>query len=133
MSASREVRTQKVLCDSFFFSSRRRHTRWPRDWSSDVCSSDLRGVLISRGIPCPPARKSMRVRLRTCLSPAGVRTYATLTPPLSNCHLFLAALCDNSPKLREVDHTTRAGKEGFSTSPRFGNGPTHRTAIRSAP
>src|SRR5439155_10805656 len=26
---------------SFFFSRRRRHTRWPRDWSSDVCSSDL--------------------------------------------------------------------------------------------
>src|SRR5271166_5582103 len=26
----------------FCFSSRRRHTRWPRDWSSDVCSSDLR-------------------------------------------------------------------------------------------
>src|SRR5207253_4416392 len=25
----------------FFLSSRRRHTRWPRDWSSDVCSSDL--------------------------------------------------------------------------------------------
>src|SRR5690625_6122091 len=25
----------------FFFTSRRRHTRWPRDWSSDVCSSDL--------------------------------------------------------------------------------------------
>src|SRR6266702_1755277 len=28
----------------FFFSSRRRHTIWPRDWSSDVCSSDLRAV-----------------------------------------------------------------------------------------
>src|SRR5437870_10075718 len=28
----------------FFFSSRRRHTRWPRDWSSDVCSSDLRKI-----------------------------------------------------------------------------------------
>src|SRR5690625_7890861 len=26
----------------FCFSSRRRHTRWPRDWSSDVCSSDLK-------------------------------------------------------------------------------------------
>src|SRR3989440_8013538 len=25
----------------FFFSSRRRHTRSDRDWSSDVCSSDL--------------------------------------------------------------------------------------------
>src|SRR5437870_13694479 len=33
----------------FFFSSRRRHTRWPRDWSSDVCSSDL-DRLASRGI-----------------------------------------------------------------------------------
>src|SRR5215510_15452784 len=30
-----------VACAFFFFSSRRRHTRWPRDWSSDVCSSDL--------------------------------------------------------------------------------------------
>src|SRR5690606_40980277 len=27
----------------FFFSSRRRHTRFSRDWSSDVCSSDLDG------------------------------------------------------------------------------------------
>src|SRR5207249_9388813 len=27
----------------FFFSSRRRHTRSKRDWSSDVCSSDLTG------------------------------------------------------------------------------------------
>src|SRR5690625_5668091 len=30
-----------LFIDYFFFSSRRRHTRWPRDWSSDVCSSDL--------------------------------------------------------------------------------------------
>src|SRR5690606_30502495 len=28
-------------CWCFFFSSRRRHTRFSRDWSSDVCSSDL--------------------------------------------------------------------------------------------
>src|SRR5439155_5722108 len=31
----------------FFFSSRRRHTRWPRDWSSDVCSSDLSGGTVA--------------------------------------------------------------------------------------
>src|SRR5207245_5620897 len=31
-----------VSSTSFFFSSRRRHTRCYRDWSSDVCSSDLR-------------------------------------------------------------------------------------------
>src|SRR5690349_24584087 len=30
----------------FFFSSRRRHTRSLRDWSSDVCSSDLYEILI---------------------------------------------------------------------------------------
>src|SRR2546421_11029275 len=30
-----------IRWESFFFSSRRRHTRSDRDWSSDVCSSDL--------------------------------------------------------------------------------------------
>src|SRR5690554_7363212 len=31
----------------FFFSSRRRHTRCGRDWSSDVCSSDLQSTLMN--------------------------------------------------------------------------------------
>src|SRR5439155_8816004 len=39
--------------DVFFFSSRRRHTRWPRDWSSDVCSSDLQQTAVSRGLLGP--------------------------------------------------------------------------------
>src|SRR5207302_4969963 len=34
----------------FFFSSRRRHTRFSRDWSSDVCSSDLERTVRSLGI-----------------------------------------------------------------------------------
>src|SRR5690606_41143281 len=33
-----------LLLSRFFFSSRRRHTRFSRDWSSDVCSSDLDAV-----------------------------------------------------------------------------------------
>src|SRR3989449_7370469 len=33
--------TSCTSCAFFFFSSRRRHTRCSRDWSSDVCSSDL--------------------------------------------------------------------------------------------
>src|SRR5690606_40959574 len=33
----------------FFFSSRRRHTRFSRDWSSDVCSSDLAGAFQVKG------------------------------------------------------------------------------------
>src|SRR5437868_13318518 len=35
----------------FFFSSRRRHTRSKRDWSSDVCSSDL-GIVSADGRAC---------------------------------------------------------------------------------
>src|SRR5207247_2894399 len=35
--------TLSIFLSCFFFSSRRRHTRSTRDWSSDVCSSDLFG------------------------------------------------------------------------------------------
>src|SRR2546430_6062036 len=38
----------------FFFSSRRRHTRFDCDWSSDVCSSDL-GVVLDHGVTIGPA------------------------------------------------------------------------------
>src|SRR5690606_40686771 len=43
------------LFNFFFFSSRRRHTRFSRDWSSDVCSSDLRGRTLT-GRKLPPGR-----------------------------------------------------------------------------
>src|SRR5439155_9195880 len=43
----------------FFFSSRRRHTRWPRDWSSDVCSSDL-DVRLERENRTPRYSRSRR-------------------------------------------------------------------------
>src|SRR5437764_7859479 len=36
-----ERASEEVMCLLFFFSSRRRHTRYIGDWSSDVCSSDL--------------------------------------------------------------------------------------------
>src|SRR5206468_8134491 len=56
-------------CKVFFFSSRRRHTRSDRDWSSDVCSSDLialrefsgRVVAAARG---DAAARGRRVRLQ---------------------------------------------------------------------
>src|SRR6266536_5190077 len=40
-----------IISFLFFFSSRRRHTRSTRDWSSDVCSSDL-----ARAVPAEDAR-----------------------------------------------------------------------------
>src|SRR5690625_7904387 len=57
-----------MLASFFFFSSRRRHTRWPRDWSSDVCSSDLAsaagGDLVHGARPPPPGRNRRRLRGR---------------------------------------------------------------------
>src|SRR6266498_289934 len=52
----------------FFFSSRRRHTRCGRDWSSDVCSSDLfaRAVELRRGRRSPSGPHADRASPR-CL------------------------------------------------------------------
>src|SRR5690348_17440240 len=58
----------------FFFSSRRRHTRWTGDWSSDVCSSDLQdrpGLLHDLGIGFAKAGLSVRS--------AHIATYAGQT------------------------------------------------------
>src|SRR5690606_40982677 len=41
----------------FFFSSRRRHTRFSRDWSSDVCSSDLTWCWLGACAPARPTRR----------------------------------------------------------------------------
>src|SRR2546426_8586457 len=44
----------------FFFSSRRRHTRLQGDWSSDVCSSDLRRGFIRQRVPQQHRRRQDR-------------------------------------------------------------------------
>src|SRR5207249_5170445 len=50
----------------FFFSSRRRHTRSKRDWSSDVCSSDLFGLTV-----VAPERSDQMTATLGALSDAG--------------------------------------------------------------
>src|SRR5688572_32875438 len=46
----------------FFFPSRRRHTRFDCDWSSDVCSSDLHGHPVAADdVPAPLQRAELRV------------------------------------------------------------------------
>src|SRR5437868_388999 len=57
---------RRWICFSFFFSSRRRHTRSKRDWSSDVCSSDLE---IIEMIQVWAALESMSARLATLHAP----------------------------------------------------------------
>src|SRR5579883_1459586 len=70
----------------FFFSSRRRHTRFSRDWSSDVCSSDLlppapvisaavfaaASPLMSRATTCAPSRAKPSAMARPMPEPAPV-------------------------------------------------------------
>src|SRR5690625_7618386 len=56
----------------FFFSSRRRHTRWPRDWSSDVCSSDLNTRMLA--VSVSDAADDVVTVIR-----AGARGYLTKT------------------------------------------------------
>src|SRR5207249_7610456 len=69
-----------------FFSSRRRHTRSKRDWSSDVCSSDLAGAAPSRTCSkaklgacgpehdavAPGSRAEKARLLRACLGPEAI-------------------------------------------------------------
>src|SRR5690625_7796063 len=79
----------------FFFSSRRRHTRWPRDWSSDVCSSDLSSfVNLATGTP---------VHTETTLAISSSVTSESSCPCFS-FHSFL--VCSNSRS-----EERRVGKE----------------------
>src|SRR5438445_4176140 len=72
----------------FFFSSRRRHTRYWRDWSSDVCSSDL---------DYPVSIEEHRRTVRT----AGVRRGAVAVHPQGGSRLLgLKEEVDEGP-LRE--------------------------------
>src|SRR2546429_2966990 len=66
----------------FFFSSRRRHTRCSRDWSSDVCSSDLDagGTWRSAGLTLPtggPGMGTVRVLGLTALPGGNAALLAT--------------------------------------------------------
>src|SRR2546422_10642201 len=62
------VQDSGCLMSFFFFSSRRRHTRCSRDWSSDVCSSDLMAFTTNgapRGAPTRPVWASPETGVRT--------------------------------------------------------------------
>src|SRR5713226_2581547 len=71
----------------FFFSSRRRHTSWTGDWSSDVCSSDL--TLLG------PQTTVQHLVDHVASALAGPRT-APAAPMLSAA---LGALADAGPEL----------------------------------
>src|SRR2546429_2203862 len=61
----------------FFFSSRRRHTRCSRDWSSDVCSSDLYFAIAADDDKREPEVKN---KLREAFAAAKVRAEIEVYP-----------------------------------------------------
>src|SRR5437762_6744451 len=71
----------------FFFSSRRRHTRYIGDWSSDVCSSDLLAAEHRTG-PEPSRGRAARAVVRSAL--LALAALATL----AGCR------CDEAPPVR---------------------------------
>src|SRR6266581_181062 len=67
----------------FFFSSRRRHTRWTGDWSSDVCSSDLTGL--------PPVRLHDLRHGAASLALAAGADLKVIADQLGHCSIVLTA------------------------------------------
>src|SRR6185295_15174718 len=65
-SVTLKLRRRSIL---FFFSSRRRHKRYWRDWSSDVCSSDL--LEYCTGMSHPPKSTILAPEPR-CMALSGV-------------------------------------------------------------
>src|SRR5256886_13295950 len=76
-----------LICDYvfFFFSSRRRHTRFDCDWSSDVCSSDLPGKIYVVGFG-PGSHDHLTFRAKEAIAEAqiviGYTTYIELVRDL---------------------------------------------------
>src|SRR2546430_10852982 len=64
--ASLHYRSRALSC--FFFSSRRRHTRFDCDWSSDVCSSDLAKIVGGQNGSLDPLPRGMDHVVKGCLT-----------------------------------------------------------------
>src|SRR2546421_7692774 len=81
----------------FFFSSRRRHTRSDRDWSSDVCSSDLWWAP-RRGRPSWRRRRRPRERIRAPSVQARTRSEEHTSELQSRSDLVCRLLLEKKKK-----------------------------------
>src|SRR5205814_6262935 len=92
---------------SFFFSSRRRHTRCLSDWSSDVCSSDLQLFAQVTNPPIDPIREEMVMSL---ISYIGTERNILDEAP-ENCHTLKLPHPILTNRDLERSEERRVGKE----------------------
>src|SRR5205814_4571891 len=92
-----------------FFASRRRHTRCLSDWSSDVCSSDLAGVIVRHhgGVGLTPLGER-----RDCGRVATGRVYETRVRYAQTQWEFRLVEVELDQPTRERSEERRVGKEG---------------------
>src|SRR5438105_10876882 len=94
------------LLSLFFFSSRRRHTRSTRDWSSDVCSSDLRLRPLATARLTTLATASLKASRDVVSGPVHFHLDASNAEPIAgrDGRLPNSFVVDVSPvRAREVD------------------------------
>src|SRR5438105_10438309 len=103
----------------FFFSSRRRHTRSTRDWSSDVCSSDLVYVVHTRRGQADPLHVGLGMSFRY-----NPYTDSFLVIPAAVQTLLISARCICAERQGVLvqayvqrSEERRVGKEGRSRWP----------------
>src|SRR5699024_12022336 len=80
-ASDRSLHLSPLFSDRFFFSSRRRHTSSKRDWSSDVCSSDL-----AWSTPTTAKDPSKPRTAPRCGWAGGCRSGSTISPGCSPTH-----------------------------------------------
>src|ERR1017187_9589961 len=97
---------------AIFFSSRRRHTRYIGDWSSDVCSSDLD----SHTRPSPIGNGAVLMGRSTNEGDPDLRTYAPGGDGLARC--FIVYTVSPTGQRTTATHTGAA-------SPRYGRPRTY--------
>src|SRR3989338_2277605 len=112
-----------------FFSSRRRHTRWNCDWSSDVCSSDL-ASWTSPVLPCQPysgfgsdnTGMNLKLSCSRChfSGKSEYRSAGDLAPQYSVMERFNPILkaCSTMPLMAPKPHTPDMKIIGLSSSSR---------------
>src|SRR2546430_9560158 len=91
----------------FFFSSRRRHTRFDCDWSSDVCSSDLPDRRRRRGFPGRAAVRRVHVVVRSEEHTSELQSQSNLV-----CRLLLEKKKKNTHHVSPDTSTTRTQSLG---------------------